>query len=486
MKFSYNMTMIKKTDQEKDKTFSAFSRRTMNEILKTWKKIVSKTRIAVTGKLDPDLSGADEEHLRNKIHECVFARGGESSSRSRSVELGKIYLGLSKEGRQKFMKVLAREFDIDHREVTAVIRKFQNSEDEESRVKAETDLSKTLIPPRVKLLKQFNALPNGFKFLIDFRAELLPIRKANPFLKKLDIDLKGILSSWFDIGLLDLKEITWQSPASLLEKLIEYEAVHKIRSWDDLKNRLDSDRYCFAFFHNKMPEEPLIFVEVALENEISGNIRKLLDEEAATIKPEDADTAIFYSISNAQRGLSEINFGNFLIKRVVEELSTKLKNLKHFATLSPAPYFRKWLDPLLYNGDESILNPEESKAIRYKTASTNAASGLLGLLNSGWNSDPEIAKVLKPILMRLCAHFLIYEKKNEKAFDPVANFHLSNGARIERINWLGDSSSKGMKQAAGIMVNYYYELSEIEKNHELYITEGQINASKSVRKQLKT
>ncbi len=478
--------MTKKTDQEKDKSFAAFSRRTMNEILKTWQKIVSKTRMVVTGKLDPDLSGADEEHLRKKIHECVFARGGDISSRSRSVELGGIYLGLSKEGRQKFMKILARDFDIDQQKVTAVTREFQNAEDEESRVKVEMELSKTLIAPRVKLLKQFNALPNGFKFLIDFRAELLPIRKTNPFLKKLDIDLKGILSSWFDIGLLDLKEITWQSPASLLEKLIEYEAVHEIRSWADMKNRLESGRHCFAFFHNKMPEEPLIFVEVALDNEISGNIRKLLDEETATIKPEEADTAIFYSISSAQRGLIGINFGNFLIKRVIEELSNKSKNLKHFVTLSPVPSFRKWLDQVLYNGDESILSPAEIKVLRYKTADTNAASGLLGLLNSTWSNDPELAKLLKPILMRLCAHFLIYEKKNEKAFDPVANFHLGNGARIERINWLGNSSAKGLKQAAGIMVNYYYELSEIEKNHELYITEGQINASKSARKWLKT
>ena len=305
-----------------------------------------------------------------------------------------------------------------------------------------------------------------------------------PILRKLDADLKRLLSSWFDIGLLDLKEITWQSPASLLEKLIEYEAVHEIQSWTDMKNRLDSDRQCCAFFHNKMPDEPLIFVEVALVNEISGSIQELLNEEAKTINPEEANTAVFYSISNAQEGLAGINLGNFLIKRVVKELSNKLKGLKHFVTLSPIPYFRKWLDPILLKGDTSILNLSEIEAIKSITDNKNASKGLLELLNSDWNEDPGTSKMLKPILMRLGAYYLLHMKKGGKTFDPVANFHLTNGARIERINWLGDTSGKGMDESAGIMVNYYYKLSEIEKNHELYITESQVNASRDVRKWL--
>lgn len=477
--------MTKKTEHEKEKSLAAFSRRTMDDILKTWKKIVSKTRFRVTGKVAPDLYGADEDHIKRKIHECVFAAAGEVSGRSRAIELGKVYLGLSKEGRRKFMKVLARDFDLDKRKVAAAIHNFQNTEGEEQYIEAEMALSNVLIPPRVKLLKQFNALPNGFKFLVDFRAELLSIKKSDPYLKKLDKDLENILSSWFDVGLLELQEITWQSPASLLEKLIEYEAVHEIRSWTDLKNRLDSDRHCFAFFHNKMPDEPLIFVEVALVDEITGSVQKLLDEEAATIKPEDADTAVFYSISSAQKGLSGINLGNFLVKRVVEELSKEIKSLKHFVTLSPIPNFRKWLDPVLYDGDESLFTPVEVKTLRHKTANTNAAAGLSGLLNSDWSSEQDLTRALKPILMRLCAHYLINEKKEKKALDPVANFHLTNGARIEQLNWLGDTSEKGMKQSAGIMCNYYYELSEIEKNHEIYITESEINASKNIKKWLK-
>jgi malonyl-CoA decarboxylase len=457
----------------------------MSEILKAWEKIKELTRRVVTGKISPDLSGGDEDRIKKKISKCIYAKGGQIYGRSRAVELGKIYLDLSKKGREKFMIILAREFDVDNQKINEFIQKFQKSGNEKTRIKAEMELSKALIPPRVTLLKQFNSLPNGFKFLIDFRFELLLIRNSDPFLEKLDEDLKDILSSWFDVGLLDLKEITWKSPASLLEKLIHYEAVHEIQSWADLKNRLDSDRMCFAFFHNKIPDEPLIFLEVALDKEIEGNIQKLLDEKAITITPEEADTAIFYSISNTQKGLEGINLGNFLIKRVVNELSNKFKGLKHFVTLSPIPGFREWLDPILLNGDASIFSPAEIKILQALTNSQNAARGLLDLLNSNWYENPEISKTLKPILMRLCATYLINEKKDEKALDPVANFHLANGAHIERLNWLGDTSEKGMKQSAGIMANYHYKLSEIEKNHELYITESRINAEPDVKKWIK-
>jgi len=457
----------------------------MSEILKTWEKIKGLTRRVVTGKISPDLSGGDEERIKKKISKCIYAKGYSLYGRSRAVELGKLYLNLSTKGRGKFMIILAREFDVDKQKINEFIQKFQKSGDENTRIKAEMELSKALIPPRVTLLKQFNSLPNGFKFLIDFRSELLRIRNSDPFLEKLDEDLKSILSSWFDVGLLDLEEITWKSPASLLEKLIQYEAVHEIQSWTDLKNRLDSDRMCFAFFHNKIPDEPLIFVEVALVNEISANIQELLDEEAATIKLEKANTAIFYSISNTQIGLEGINLGNFLIKRVVTELSNKFEGLKHFVTLSPIPEFRKWLDQILSEGDESIFSPAEIKTIKGLTNNQDAPGGLLDLLNSNWHENLEISKTLKPILMRLCAGYLVHEKKDKKAFDPVANFHLANGAHIERLNWLGDISGKGMKQSAGIMVNYHYKLSEIEKNHELYLTESRISAEPEVKKWIK-
>lgn len=476
--------MKKENESVTEKSLAAFSRRTLEDITRTWEKLFSLTRRKVTGRLNPNLSPTDEDYIREKMKECIFSRGGEIASRAKAVELGEIYIDLSDSGREKFAGILAREFDVDLEKIDQIRAKFQDQGSEENRIKMEIELAEALVPPRVRLLKQFNSLPSGFKFLIDFRADLLNIRKKDPYLLKLDSDLKTVLSSWFDIGLLDLKTITWDSPASLLEKLIQYEAVHAIQSWDDLKNRLVSDRQCFAFFHNKIPDEPLIFVEVALVNQISDNIQQLLDTRAETIEPEDTDTAIFYSISNAQKGLAGINLGNFLIKRVVEELQARLKNLKRFATLSPVPQFRRWLDPVLMGGDETIFKPEEINILKREIPNQNAVRGLLEILNTNWQKNEQLSAALKPLMMRLCARYLVFEKRNEKAFDPVANFHLSNGALIYRLNWQGDRSERGMKESAGIMVNYQYKLSDIEKNHELYLTGSQIQVSKELRKWL--
>ncbi len=456
----------------------------VTDILNTWKRIISMTRLAVTGKVDPDLTANDEEFIKKQIDDWLYANVGEAARRRRAVEIGTIYLNLSSKGREKFFHILARDYDVDRDAVDKAVAQYTAAETDEQRLAAEINLGNKLVPPRRKLLRQFNSLPNGFKFLIDFRAQLLPLRKQDPYLGKLDYDLKRLLTSWFDIGLLDLETISWQSPAALLEKLMEYEAVHQIRSWNDLKNRLDSDRECFAFFHNKMPDEPLIFVEVALVKRISSSIQHILDEEAEVMKPEEADTAIFYSISSTQKGLRGINLGNFLIKRVVRVLSEKLPNLKNYSTLSPVPNFRKWLDPLLKEGDTSILKEKEIKTLTHDDEEKNAAQELLALLDTDWKEDKALTEKLKPILMRLCAHFLLEVKRGDtgKANDPVANFHLSNGSVLERINWLGDTSEKGMKQSAGIMVNYLYKLPDIDKNHETYITEAQISASKDVKR----
>jgi malonyl-CoA decarboxylase len=285
--------------------------------------------------------------------------------------------------------------------------------------------------------------------------------------------------------MLDLQEITWNSPAALLEKLIEYEAVHEIHSWSDLHGRLDSNRLCFAFFHNKMPSEPLVFVEVALVNKLSSNIQELLNKEDAKVEPEQASTAIFYSISNTQPGLAGLSLGNFLIKTVVQQLSKEYDNLKHFATLSPVPGFRKWLGQKLVNGDTEVLRPREITSLRDRFACDNASLQLAEILTNDWSRDPKTAEFVKPIIIRLCAHYLLEEKKGTGALDPVANFHLSNGARLERINWLADLTETGMQRSYGIMVNYYYELSVIEKNHEEYVTKSHIVASRAVKSLLK-
>jgi malonyl-CoA decarboxylase len=266
-----------------------------------------------------------------------------------------------------------------------------------------------------------------------------------------------------------------------------YEAVHEIRSWDDLKNRLDSDRRCFAFFHPRMPDEPLIFVEVALVSGMADNVQVLLDLHAPEGDPGKADTAIFYSISNAQAGLAQVSFGDFLIKRVVDELRRELPNLKTFATLSPVPGFRKWLTQQL-SAPEAALWPQRVDAALIEAAGIdNGPEALRTLLaRSDWSRDEAAVAAMRPVLEPMAARYLLVEKRGKRALDPVQNFHLSNGARLERINWLGDTSRNGLDGAAGFMVNYLYKLADIEQNHEAYRGRGKVTAAAPIRRLLKS
>ncbi len=462
-----------------------FNRLSRGEFRNAWDGIVSMARKALTKREGLDPRYENRDRLQSLVHDCIYAKGGDVSARSRTVELGAIYLNLSEKGRETFHDILAHDFDIDRQALAEKIKELEAAKNQKEAIQAEIDLKNALTPPRISLLTQFSSLPNGLKLLIDMRATLLSREKEDQRLCKLALDIKELLGSWFDIGMLDLQEITWNSPAALLEKLIKYEAVHEIRSWGDLRSRLDSNRRCFAFFHNKMPTEPLIFVEVALVNKLSSSIQELLNKEDEKIDPEHADTAIFYSISNTQPGLAGINLGNFLIKTVVQELSNRFDDLKHFATLSPVPGFKKWLVPKLANNETEILQPREIGILKQYFASQNAVQKLSEILTGGWHQNSEITEIIRPVLIRLCAKYLLEEKKGHKALDPVANFHLSNGARLERINWFADLSETGMKRAYGIMVNYYYELADIEKNHEEYETKGQIVASRSVKSLLK-
>jgi len=452
-------------------------------VLRTWRELSGTARLAITGEVRPDLPREDVEHLRKQMQLCLNSKGGEITARLQTVELGKTYLGLDEKGKAKFLHLLSDDFDIDRTHLTKAITALKNAMDKKDILKFENEVREALVTPRSTILRQFNSLPDGFKFLVDMRADLLPLLKKHPNLKGLEYDLKTILSAWFDVGLLDLVEITWHSPAAILEKLMEYEAVHKVRSWEDMKNRLDADRRVYAFFHNKMPHEPLIFVHVALTKDIAGNVQELLDENSPVMDIAEADTAIFYSISNAQRGLAGISFGNFLIKRVVDKLSRELKQIKQFSTLSPIPNFRAWLDPQLKTGNESIFEVREIKTLKTIAGNNaeNAGKCLLQILESEWYKDEKTAEKIKPILMRLVAYYLVNEKNKIHALDPVAHFHLTNGARIKRINWLGDNSPKGHKQAAGLMVNYFYNLDKIDDNHEDYVTEGKIDVSHNVK-----
>lgn len=391
---------------------------------------------------------------------------------------------LNTEGRHRFLTLLAEEFGTDPEEVNAAMDAVRNAADAGARHAAEVTLRDVLRPPRVRLLTQFTALPEGVKFLVDLRAELMTWSRNEPILEELSQDMRRLLSTWFDVGFLEMRQITWESPAALLEKLITYEAVHEIQSWDDLKNRLDSDRRCYAFFHPRMPDEPLIFVEIALVSGIAGNVQDLLDQQKERLDPLTADTAIFYSISNAQRGLDGIGFGDFLIKRVVAALSDEFKNLKTFATLSPIPGFSRWYEREIEKLGDTILLDDEAKALGAALPEGMEAETLLRqvLTHSEWAEDEALAEALKPILLRLAASYLYSAKRRgTRAQDPVANFHLSNGARMERLNWLADRSARGMQQSAGLMINYLYKLDEIDTNHERYKGEGTIAVSSTIR-----
>jgi malonyl-CoA decarboxylase len=462
--------------------------RTVQNLRDVWRDMADRTSGIFSASPSPSLPDKDVEPLQDQMRDCLEARGGEVSARSRAANLGRTYLSLNPQGRKRFLQILAHDFSVDHAAVDQAIAALQRSNlTMAERLQSEQALRDALRPPWLRLLTQFNGLPEGVHFLVDLRAELLTFCKDDPLLIALEKELKELLTTWFDVGFLEMRRITWNSPATLLEKLIAYEAVHAIQGWDDLKKRLDSDRRCYAFFHPRMPDEPLIFVEVALLNGMADNIQALLDEDAPVIDPLRADTAIFYSISNAQTGLAGISFGNFLIKRVVDVLASEFKGLKIFATLSPIPRFRTWLDTQLAaatpDAEAKLLTPSERKALDSLVSDAVPDRVLQTLLTqSAWYTKPEFAKALKAPLMRLCAHYLVEEKRRDgKALDRVAHFHLSNGARIERLDWLGNTSQEGIAQSAGMMVNYRYKLDDIEANHEAYTGEGRVRISSSVR-----
>jgi len=456
--------------------------RTLTNLRSAWRDIAESARGVLTGTPRPDLPGEDASRLHQQMRSCLDGRGGGVSARARAADLGRTYLLLDGAGQERFLQLLAREFDIDHDEVRRRCERLVGAAEPAERSVEERALRDALEPPRITLLRQFNALPEGVKFLVDRRAELIDLGRRDPLLRGLDEDLKRLLANWFDIGFLELKRITWESPASLLEKLMAYEAVHEIRGWTDLKNRLDADRRCFAFFHPRMPDEPLIFVEVALVSGMASDVHALLDETAPIGDPQAADAAIFYSISNCQRGLAGISFGDFLIKRVADALAVELPRLKIFATLSPLPGFRTWLERQDQSAAGDLLLPAERAAIEAVGDEVPQGSLLSLLQLDGWHKDERLTGVLRGPLLRLCARYLIRERApSGRTLDPVAHFHLSNGARVERLNWLGDVSAKGIQQSAGVMVNYLYRLGEIEANHEAYRGEGRVAAASALR-----
>ena len=447
---------------------ATFVNRALGQLSAAWR--------AIAGDVPPPEERV-KRHWRERMLECLEGPGGEVAARARTAALGHEFLGLPAAEQEAFLRVLAEEFDPPVEPLLAAADAVREAPDAAARRKAAARLDAALDSPRWKLLTRFNALPQGVKFLVDLRATIMALADSDAAFEGLLDDLTGLLRGWFDVGFLELRRITWDSPASLLEKLIAYEAVHEIASWGDLKNRLDSDRRCFAFFHPRMPDEPLIFVEVALTDGIADSIQALLDPAAPVLDPRKADTAIFYSISNAQKGLAGMSFGNFLIKQVVERLTGAFPQLKRFATLSPIPGFAKWLQK---QDAETVLTPAEKRALPKRGDGNQHPLALMR--NPAWHRNRVLAAALEGPILRLAARYLIAEKRPDgKALDPVAHFHLSNGARVEQLDWLADLSPKGLAQSSSVMVNYLYRMTEIEANHEQYTGEGKVAAASAIK-----
>ena len=433
--------------------------------------------------LAPDLPDADLRRLRRSIDQTIGATGGEVAARRKARSIGAAFTTLDTTGRRRFFDVLAHSYGGDEPAVDMAIDEVLRAKNPVDRRRAEDELRRALQPRSEQLFRRFAGLDGGLAFLVGLREELLGHLGDDDALNALDRDLRAILEQWFDVALLRLEQIRWDSSAALLEKLIQYEAVHAIESWDDLKGRLGPGRRCYAFLHPAMDDDPLIFVEVALTSGLATDLPSLLDHQADRTAADDADTAIFYSISNCHRGLAGVSLGDFLIKSVAERLRRELPNLNQFATLSPLPGFRRWVERGLASGSLTI-HPGEAERLG-ATEPGDAATVLGGLISGPVPAANDVRlEAARPLLMRLGAHYLSNERRGSRALDPVAHFHLSNGATIHQLNWWANPGAAGWERGLGMMVNYRYQLRQIERHHENYVGQGVVTAADSVRKLL--
>lgn len=453
--------------------------------------------------VDPDLEPSDLRRLSAEIEAAIGNRGGLAAARRRARTIGLTYATLSPLGRERFFDHLATAHDRDRSTVDRAIEAVAEAPDPDARHAAEDELRAVLRPGREGLLRRLGSQPGGLDFLVKLRADLLPHRRRTAQLSSLDAEFRHLLETWFDVGLLELVRLTWDTPACLLERLIEYEAVHAIESWDDLKRRLGPGRRCYAFLHPGMPDDPLIFVEVALTEGIPDQLGPLIEPieggdgrdagptNAAWPTEGRADTAVFYSISNCHRGLAGVSLGDFLIKSVAEELSAELTGLKTFVTLSPLPGFRSWLIETIAAGDDREAGPIDLASLVAQAPGSGAGGPIseaaiwrrLGeLVEAGPRApgDDEMEE-LRPVVSHLAARYITATRPDGRAVDPVAHFHLSNGARIERLNWMANPSPTGWDRGLGMMVNYRYNLRTIEDNHERYVGSGELTVGDEVQ-----
>jgi len=412
-----------------------------------------------------------------ELQSVIDDRVSEVEGGRRAAALMAWYEGATPARRQDMWLLMSEMFVADAEKVKAAQAKFAAALGTPDEAAAEVHYRRATVSPRRRMLQRFSADATGIRFLVNLRAEMQPTLKGDKRLQALDVEMEYMFSTWFDVGFLELRRISWDSPASLVEKLIRYEAVHDIKSWADVKNRLDSDRRCYGFFHPRLPDEPLIFVEVALVDALAESITPLLDESADASDLGSATTAIFYSISNTQEGLRGVSFGDSLIKRVVETLKAEFPKLKTFATLSPIPGFRTWLGNNL--GD--LLKQLDSKS----HAELGRAVGFEPVTAAHFLAAAESPLALKPgssvsqMLLRSAAQYLGQETVQGRPLDAVARFHLGNGARVERLNWASDPSPKGLKQSYGLMVNYLYDLKRLDKHREL-LSQGKIPVAPAI------
>jgi malonyl-CoA decarboxylase len=396
--------------------------------------------------------------------EALLAHTSETASMALAELVVRRYRALKPAGRREFLTFLLKDLGAPRPDVDLAIDLYRVERSEASL----TRLFQAVEPRRQSLFRAINTAPGGTWTVLTMRADVLGLLDEHPELAPVEADLFHVLSSWFNRGFITLERINWGSPGAVLERLIDYEAVHEIRGWDDLRRRLEADRRCFGFFHPAIPEEPLIFIEVALTDGLAASIQDLLDAPSPPDGEWSADTATFYSITNCQVGLRGIQLGNFLIKQVVHELAKELPQLRGFATLSPVPGFAGWLRTARGTGELSA-----------------ADRAILALLDDQfWYENTETAELLRPVLSEACAHYLVNVKQGSIPGDPVARFHLRNGARLERLNWLGDTSVNGLRQSHGMLVNYVYDEGQIAGNHEAYVHNGTVVHSDEVSRLL--
>jgi len=403
--------------------------------------------------------------------EALLAEPAEFAGTGLARDTLAAYQALDERLRGEFFDVLARAYSPSPEAVGAAADAYRNEPSAASFIR----LQEAVEPPRQEIFRRLNMAPGGTAALVDMRRLLLKEQRSHPDWRVIDADLRHLLRSWFNRGFLRMERIDWRTPAIVLEKLIQYEAVHAVQGWRDLRRRLEADRRCFAFFHPQLPDEPIIFIEVALTRGMSAHVQPLLEVSSPVADPQGADCAMFYSITNCQEGLRGISFGNLLIKQVAEDLQRELPHLRRFATLSPVPGFRRWL--------------AEGRVRLSMGPGGNERLALLSRLEDpGWHLG-EVPSELELLLTQLCAYYLLHARQDDgkgaagaEPADPVARFHLANGAALERLNWMGDASEQGMARSAGLMVNYVYSLADVEKNHERYFRQHAVVASPAIER----